>query len=77
MGELKVLYIGEVEFAHSLLPKQQKKVFIHAYQHGYYEIPRRTTVAKIAKALKLNPSTIGEHLLKAENKLIKSTVPRL
>ena len=77
MGELKVLYIGEVEFANTLLSKQQKKIFMFAHDHGYYEIPRKTTVAKIAKSLKLNPATVGEHLLKAENKLIKSMANRL
>ncbi len=77
MGELKVLYIGQVEFANTLLSKQQKKVFIFAYENGYYEIPRKTTVAKIAKSLKLNPATVGEHLLKAGNKLVKSMAKRL
>ena len=77
MGELKVLYIGEVEFANTLLSKQQKKIFMFAHDHDYYEIPRKTTVAKIAKELKLNPATVGEHLLKAENKLIKSMAKKL
>jgi len=77
MGELKVLHIGQVEFANTLLSKQQKKVFIYANEQGYYEIPRKTTVAKIAKALKLNHATAGEHLLKAENKLIKSVANKL
>jgi len=77
MGELKVLYIGEVQFANTLLSKQQKKVFLCAYDNHYYEIPRQTTVAKIAQALKLNPATVGEHLLKAENKLIKSIAKKL
>ena len=77
MGELKVLSIGEVKFANTLLSKQQKKVFMYTYESGYYEIPRKTNVAKIAKVLKLNPATVGEHLLKAENKLIKSMAKRL
>ena len=77
MGDIKVLYISEVEFAHTLLSKQQKKIFMHAYQQGYYEIPRKTTIAKIAQMLKLNHATVGEHLLKAENKLIISMAKRL
>ena len=77
MGELKVLSIGEVKFANTLLSKQQKKVFMYTYESGYYEIPRKTNVAKIAKVLKLNPATVGEHLLKAENKLIKSMAKSL
>lgn len=77
MGELKVLYIGEAIFAHSLLSRQQKKVFDYAYDKGYYNSPRKTTIAKIAKALKLNPATTGEHLLKAENKIIHSMAKKL
>lgn len=77
MGDFKVLYIGEVEFANTLLSKQQKKVLLFAYENGYYETPRKTTVSKIAGALKLNPATVGEHLLKAENKLVKSVAKKI
>ncbi|NQV08966.1 helix-turn-helix domain-containing protein [Candidatus Woesearchaeota archaeon] len=71
MGDLKILYMGEVEFANTILSKQQKKIFKYACEKGYYELPRKTTIAKIAKEMKLNPSTAGEHLLKAENKILK------
>ena len=77
MGELKVLHIGKVEFGGGLLSKQQKKVLTFAQEQGYYELPRKTTMAKLAKALHLNPATVGEHLLKAENKLISSSLKRL
>src|SRR3989338_8859812 len=36
IGDLKVLYIGEVDFANRLLSRQQKKVFSYAYGQGYY-----------------------------------------
>ena len=71
MGDLKVLYIGQIEFENTLLSKQQKKIFAYAYEQGYYERPRKINIAKIANALKLNSSTVGEHLMKAENKMIK------
>ncbi|MDO8481122.1 MAG: helix-turn-helix domain-containing protein [Nanoarchaeota archaeon] len=76
-GDVKTLYIGEVEFAHSLLSPQQRKVFLHAFEHGYYEIPRKTTVAEMAKALGLNSATVGEHLMKAENKAVSSVARKL
>lgn len=76
-GEVKVLYMGEVDFSHSLLSKQQKKIFQYAFDQGYYEIPRKTTMAKIARALKVNSATAGEHLLKAENKLLSAAARRL
>lgn len=77
MGEIKVISVGEIEFAHSLLSKQQKNVLLYAYEQGYYETPRKTTVSSIARALKLSHGTVGEHLQKAENKLIQSIAKRL
>jgi len=76
-GEVQTLFIGEVDFGHTLLSPQQKKVFLYAYEQGYYEIPRQTTINKIAKVLKLNHATVGEHLLKAENKIIHSIAKKL
>ncbi|MBR9699443.1 hypothetical protein GOV09_03240 [Candidatus Woesearchaeota archaeon] len=77
MGLLKVLYIGEVGFEHSLLSQQQKKIFKYAYDKGYYSQPRKVTILRIAKAMKLSPATAGEHLLKAENKLINSIARKI
>ncbi len=77
LGELHVLYIGSTEFSHPLLSKQQKKIIQCAYDLGYYELPRKTTVAKIAKAVKLNHATVGEHLLKAENRLLEQAIKKL
>lgn len=76
-GEVKTLYIGEVDFAQTLLSKQQKKIFLYAYELGYYEVPRKTTIVRMAAAFKLNQATVGEHLQKAENKVIKSMARRI
>lgn len=77
MGNMEVLYIGKIEFAENLLSKQQRKMFKYAHEQGYYESPRKITIDKIAKALKLNHSTVGEHLLKAENKMINSMARKI
>ena len=76
-GMLTVLSIGKVDFSHTLLSPQQKKVFQYAYEQGYYELPRKTTMERLAKALKLNHATLGEHLMKAENKLITAMAKRI
>ena len=39
--------------------------------------PIKNTINKIAKVLKLNHATVGEHLLKAENKMIHSIAKKL
>jgi predicted DNA binding protein len=77
MGKINILYMGEVDFSHKLLSPQQKKIFDYAYEQGYYDIPRRINIDKVAKALRLNHSTAGEHLLKAENKIINSYAKKI
>ncbi len=77
LGDLKVLYIGQVDFAPALLSKQQNKIFSFAIQNGYYESPRKINISKMAKTLKLSSATVGEHLLKAENKLIKNAANKI
>ncbi len=74
---MKVISIAEVDFSHKLLTNQQKKIFDYAFKQGYYEIPRKINIKKIAEALNLSRSTVGEHLLKAENKVIKNTAKKL
>ncbi len=77
VGKLETLYIGKVDFERHLLSPQQKNIFHYAYEQGYYELPRKTTIAKIAKILHLTAATVGEHLLKAENKIIKSIAEKI
>lgn len=77
VGKIETLYIGKVEFSQHILSPQQKKIFQYAYQQGYYELPRKTTIAKIASLLDLTPATVGEHLLKAENKLIRTMAEKV
>ena len=77
LGKLKVLSIGEVNFYQPLLTKQQEKIFVLAHKSGYYKIPRKTTIKQIAHELKLSPSTVGEHLIKSEIKLINSAANKI
>lgn len=53
----------------SLSPKQ-KEVILLAFSNGYYTYPKGTDIDMLAKALKLAPSTVQEHLRKAEAKLM-------
>ncbi|WP_188977613.1 helix-turn-helix domain-containing protein [Halocalculus aciditolerans] len=57
----------------SLTPRQ-RAVFTAAYDGGYYEQPRRTTVAEIADGIGIDRRTAGEHLRKAEAKLVDAAV---
>ncbi|MFC6963854.1 helix-turn-helix domain-containing protein [Halocatena marina] len=57
----------------SLLTERQLEVFETAVEHGYYDVPRCATHQDIADELGCAPSTVDEHLRKAE----ASVVPRL
>ncbi|MDO8626883.1 MAG: helix-turn-helix domain-containing protein [Candidatus Diapherotrites archaeon] len=48
----------------------QKKAILLAFRNGYYEYPRKITIERLADLAKLAPSSLQEHLRKAENKLL-------
>lgn len=58
----------------SILTERQIEVFQMAVEKGYYEIPRRATHEDIAAELDCAPSTIDEHLRKAEARVLPSLV---
>jgi len=58
----------------SALTDRQLEVFRTAVELGYYEIPRRTTHEDIAGQLECAPSTVDEHLRKAESRVLSSLV---
>jgi predicted DNA binding protein len=58
----------------SMLTDRQLEVFQKAVELGYYEIPRRTTHEEIADRLECAPSTVDEHLRKAESRVLRTLV---
>lgn len=55
------------------LTEKQKEIFELAVKEGYYNIPKRTDLTKLAKLMKISVATFQEHLKRAEAKII----PRL
>jgi len=55
------------------LTEKQKKAFELAIKEGYYDIPKKTDLKKLAKIMKVSLATFQEHLKRAEAKII----PRL
>jgi DNA-binding CsgD family transcriptional regulator len=58
----------------STLTDRQRKILLEAYEQGYYEVPRRINSEELANRLKIDKSTVVEHLRKAENRLMSQIV---
>lgn len=70
----------ELEHEWSDLPRltiRQSEVMAAAVRMGYYEVPRRTDVKRIARQLSLGRSTVEEHLRSAESSLIRFAAGRI
>lgn len=52
------------------LTERQREVLAVAYELGYYEQPSETSHEELADVLDCAPSTVGEHLRKAEKRLV-------
>jgi DNA-binding CsgD family transcriptional regulator len=58
----------------SKLTARQRQILLTAYALGYYDVPRRISSDELSRHLKVDKSTIVEHLRKAERKLIGSII---
>ena len=56
------------------LSDRQREVIASAVEAGYYEEPREVTVADVSDRLDCAPSTVAEHLRKAESALVHRVV---
>ena len=54
----------------SALTDRQREVIRTAWDVGYYEVPRGATTDDVAAELDLDPSTVAEHLQRAERNLL-------
>lgn len=54
----------------SALTDRQREVLQTAFEMGYYEVPREVSTEEIARELELDPSTVAEHLQRAERNVL-------
>jgi predicted DNA-binding protein (UPF0251 family) len=59
-----------VPYAFPTLTEMQKKILLFAFNHGYYDFPKKTNIKKMSKALGVSQTTFQEHLRKAEKKVM-------
>ncbi|MEF8786583.1 MAG: helix-turn-helix domain-containing protein [Haloarculaceae archaeon] len=58
----------------SKLTARQLEVLTTAYNHGYFDCPRRANATEIAAELDITPSTFREHLAAAESKILEDII---
>jgi len=61
----------------SELTPKQVDAYLSALDGGYYAVPRKTTVGKIARTRRFARTTYDEHLRKAESKVALAIAPYL
>ncbi|WP_276261441.1 helix-turn-helix domain-containing protein [Haloglomus litoreum] len=57
------------------LTDRQQEILLTALEMGYYEQPRRATYEDLATELDCTKTTVGEHLRKAEEKVLTGIAP--
>lgn len=65
---------SDAESVTSLLTKRQRETLLTAIELGYYETPRSVNQGDVANEIGCSESTAGEHLRKAESKLLQAAV---
>ncbi|MFB6184123.1 MAG: helix-turn-helix domain-containing protein [Haloarculaceae archaeon] len=58
----------------SKLTPRQREILRTAYEHGYFERPRRSNASELAAELDISPSTFGQHLAVAQRKLLEDVL---
>lgn len=56
------------------LTDQQQEALRTAYELGYFDIPRQTSLEEVAAELEISASSVSERLRRAETQLIEETV---
>ena len=59
------------------LTDHQLSLIVKAFDAGYYEIPRKVTIAELARSDGISRQAYEKNIRKAENKLIKAIIPFL
>ena len=61
----------------SSFPSRQREILNVAFERGYYDIPRETTLEEIADVIGITKTTASNHLRKAERRVIEFLVTYL
>jgi len=71
LGEFQLLAIKKSSFDGFNLSARQGQVIRHALSSGYFDWPRRASLAEVARAAGVSKATAAEHVRRAEAKILK------
>jgi predicted DNA binding protein len=55
----------------SVLTERQRQTMIAAFDHGYYDYPKKISGEELAKRINISKGTMMEHLRKAEGRILR------
>jgi predicted DNA binding protein len=70
LGMFRTTGFFDLQSAKELITPKQLEVFQLACDYGYYDTPKKISIEELAQRTGLSPSTVAEHLRKAEAKLL-------
>jgi predicted DNA binding protein len=74
----KILALTDAKFSHdsplSDLTEKQRKVFVSAFNSGYYDIPRRISSETLAEKMDIRAPTLVMHRRKAEQRIFQKII---
>ncbi|WP_247729207.1 helix-turn-helix domain-containing protein [Halovivax limisalsi] len=67
---VRVSQLGGRPTAHPRLTPEQREALVAAFEHGYFEIPRRTSMEELADELGISHQALSERLRRAYETLV-------
>lgn len=73
--KFKIIRIGQYQ-QERLLSVRQSKLLEILYQNGYYEVPRKISLTKLANKLKISPSALSESIRRLHKKIAGNLISK-
>ena len=72
--QYELLSLVHTENRDQLLTDRQRESLIAAHNHGYFDVPRESTLAEVADTLDVDPSSASETIRRATHRVIEEFI---